>query len=266
MKTIIIATDFSEEAKNATEYALNMAKTTQAQVVLFNLHILSVHVINSRLPYDAILTAAEKAKQKMEIEVANLSKKHNLSITPYFAMGDFNEQLQYAIEAYQAELVVMGMHKKTLEGDLLGSTTTEAIHKIKTPILAIPIGAKFNGIKKIMYACDINKGVSTEILDKVKRTTHLFNAVLKVFHVNDHLLETTVATEMLEPLEGVSYYYKSVQSDAVIDEIKKELISFKPDILIMVPYEYGFWSSLIHKSKTRVMSSGLEMPLLSIHG
>jgi len=266
MKTIIIASDFSEEAKNATEYAIKMAKVIDAKIVLFNLHILSVHAVNSRLPYDAILATVEKSKQKIENQVKTLSETHNITIIPYFAMGDFHEQLQRAIAEYKADFVIMGMHEKTLEGDLLGSTTTEAIHKLITPILAIPVHAKFNGINKILYACDFNKGVTSEILEKVKTTTQKFNAELKVFHVNDNLPQTTDTAEILEPLEGVSYYYKSVQSDAVIEEIKKELISFKPDILIMVPYEYGFWSSLIHKSKTRVMSSGLDMPLLSIHG
>ncbi len=265
METIIVASDFSDEAKNATEYAIKMAKTIDASVVLFNLHILSVHAVNSRLPYEAILATIEKSKLKIENQVDMLSKKHDVEITSYFAMGDFYEQLQHAIETYKANLVIMGMHEKTLEGDLLGSTTTESIHKLKTPILAIPLNAKFIGINKILYACDLNKGVTSKILEKVKLTTQKFNAELKVFHVNDTMQETTHIAEILEPLEGVSYYYKSMQSDSVIAEIKKELINFKPDILIMVPYEYGFWSSLIHKSKTRIMASGLDMPLLSIH-
>lgn len=84
--------------------------------------------------------------------------------------------------------------------------------------------------------------------------------------MNNKISELKSNAEILKPLEEVSYYYKNVQSEAVIDEIRNEMLEYKPDVLIMVPYEYGFWSSLIHKSKTRIMSSGLDIPLLSIRG
>lgn len=266
MKTFIITSDFSEEAKNATHYAIKMAKTIEAKIIIFNLHILSVHAVNSRLPYDAILEGVEKSKINIENQVAALSKTHDIKIEPYFAMGDFHEELENAIHIFNADLVIMGMHEKSLEGDLLGSTTTGTIHKLKTPILAVPLGAKFNSISKILYACDIIKGVNSNILEKVKTVTQEFNAELNVFYVNDNLTEATDNHEVLESLEGVKYYYKSTQSDGVIDEIKNEMMRFRPDILIMVPQNYGFWSSLIHKSKTRMMASGLDIPLLSIHG
>lgn len=266
MKTIIIASDFSDEAKNATEYAIKMAKKINAKMILFNLHVLSVHTINARLPYDVIFEAVEKSKMKFENYVSTLSKSHNIVLEPYFAMGSFYEQLENAIKIFKADLVVLGMHEKSLEADILGTTTSATIHKLKTPILAIPIHAKFTGIKKILYACDINKGVTSKILEEVKKTTQKLDAELKVFYVKDRLPETEDAKKILEPLKGINYQYESIQSDAVIGEIKKELISFKPDILIMVPQNYGFWSSIIHKSKTRMMSSGLSIPLLSIHG
>lgn len=64
--------------------------------------------------------------------------------------------------------------------------------------------------------------------------------------------------------EDVKYIYKNVRSNAVIDEIKKEIKNFEADILVMAPQKYGFWDSLVHKSKTRIMAAGLDIPLLSI--
>ncbi|WP_379861938.1 universal stress protein [Mariniflexile ostreae] len=265
MNTIIVASDFSQEAKNATEYAIGIAKKTGAKLVVFNLYIVSVHAVHARLPYKSILQSIDAAKTKVENRVQKLSETHGIDITADFAMGNFFNQLKRAIKEHHAEMVVMGMHVKTLDGDLLGSTTSEAIHKIKIPILAVPLKAKFKGVTKILFACDLNRGVNDAILNRIKQTTRKFNSELNVFHVNDKVSSLESNTELLEPLEEVSYFYKSVQSEAVIEEIKKELLAYQPDILIMVPFEYGFWSSLIHKSKTRMMSSGLDMPLLSIH-
>src|SRR5258706_4783474 len=74
-----------------------------------------------------------------------------------------------------------------------------------------------------------------------------------------------LATDVInDGLAGITYSYKNVQSSSVIKEIKKEMIAFKAELLIMVPEEYRFWASVVHKSKTRMMAAGLGIPLLSI--
>jgi hypothetical protein len=50
----------------------------------------------------------------------------------------------------------------------------------------------------------------------------------------------------------------------VIWEIEKEIIDSNSNLLVMIPKKYGFWESLIHRSKTREMASGLNIPMLSI--
>ncbi|HEY0175411.1 MAG TPA: universal stress protein, partial [Pedobacter sp.] len=62
----------------------------------------------------------------------------------------------------------------------------------------------------------------------------------------------------------MTYSFKDVQSGAVIQAIKKEIIAAEAELLIMVPGKYGFWSSLLHRSKTNMMASGLNVPLLSV--
>lgn len=97
------------------------------------------------------------------------------------------------------------------------------------------------------------------------------NAEVEVFHVNGAIEELQSENALLPEkdaigsgLAGVSYYYKNVKSNAVIKEIEKEIKAFDADLLIMIPNKYGFWASLVHRSKTRVMASGLEIPLFSI--
>jgi nucleotide-binding universal stress UspA family protein len=269
MKTIIIASDFSNEAENATEYVLNFVKDTPAKLVIFHLHKISIHSQNARLPYTSIQTTIEISHEKVENRIKSLSNKHGLPIEMDWAMGDFYEQLQLSVDRHQADMVVMGMDDKSLEQDLLGSTTTGAIHKIKVPILAIPSKAKYTGIKKVLFAYDIEKGVDVDVLEKVKDVVTKFNAELEVFHVSNTLDKIEKNKHDLSHVDhqfgDITYMYKEVKSDDVIHEIEKEMKRIHADLLIMVPYEYGFWSSLIHRSKTRVMISGMDAPLLSIH-
>src|SRR5690606_5056755 len=185
MKTIIIASDFSNEAENATEYVLNLSKTIDVKLVIFHLHKISIHAENARLPFSVIQTSMEKSHENVKKRIEKLSEKHALPIQTDWAMGDFYEQLKLSVNRHQADMVVMGMDDKSLEQDLLGSTTTGAIHKIMVPILAIPLKAKFTGIKRVLFAYDIEKGVDVDVLEKVKVVVTKFNAELEVFHVSN---------------------------------------------------------------------------------
>lgn len=269
MKTFIIASDFSNEAENATEYILNLVKNTDIKVIIFHLHKLSIHAENARLPYSVIQTSMDKSYENVKKRIEKLSETHAYPIEMDWAMGDFYEQLQQSVDRHQADMVIMGMHDKSLEQDLLGSTTSGAIHKIKVPVLAIPLKAKYTGIKKVLFAYDIEKGVGGDVLAKVKDVVAKFNAELEVFHVSNTLDRIDQNKHALSHVNhqfgDITYMYKEVKSDDVIHEIEKEMERIHADLLIMVPYEYGFWSSLIHRSKTRVMISGMDAPLLSIH-
>lgn len=52
MKTIIVCTDFSHEAENATHYAASMAKENKYRIILFNLQTVSVHALNAQASAD----------------------------------------------------------------------------------------------------------------------------------------------------------------------------------------------------------------------
>lgn len=163
------------------------------------------------------------------------------------------------------------MAPKTLEQDLTGNTTTAVIKTMKIPVLAVPQGAKFNGIKRVLFACDVLRGVSVKVLESIKELALQSNAEVEVFFVDKRIEElkksqpAVLAENIInDGFNGITYTHKNVQSNAVIKEIQKEMVQFKADLLIMVPKKYGFWASLVHKSKTRVMASGLEIPLLSI--
>lgn len=46
--------------------------------------------------------------------------------------------------------------------------------------------------------------------------------------------------------------------------IAAEIKEIKADFLVMMPQKRGFWEAVVHRSKTRLMASGLQIPLLSI--
>lgn len=271
MKTIIITADFSKISDNATLYAMQAAEVIGARVILFHLHVVSVHASNARLSPSSLQLSLDQNKELLEKRAEELQNQFQIDVSIAWRTGDFYTELSKVIDESQADLVVMGMAKKSVEQDLLGNTTTAAINKLKIPILAIPEEARFKGIRKVLFACDIARGVQARVLEQVRKLALSFEADVEIFHVSDkikgmseHDLPPHLVNAFGDGLDGINYSYKNVASNAVLYAIEQEVKDMNADLVIMVPYKYGFWGSLIHKSKTRAMASGIQKPLLSI--
>lgn len=272
MKTFVVATDFSSIAENAVEYACALAQQVNASVVLYNSFSLPVHAANARLHANDVQKLMDNNERKMQDRAKTLADKYNIEVTIEIGFLTYlQDELVRIFKDHGADLLIMGMASSSLEQDLIGNSTTSAISKLKHPVLAIPHGAKFNGINQVLFACDILKEVNQHTLDRIKQLAVRLGATVEVFSVNKKL-DKLEAEKPITPgqaaidqgLEGVRYYYKNVASGALIEELKKEIIALKADLLIMLPNKYGFWGSLVHRSKTRIMASGSDIPLLSI--
>lgn len=272
MRTLIVATDFSKEAENAVVYASEVAKALKARIILFTSFSLSVHAANTRLSAAAMEHLITQDHAKLKERAERIAKEYGIEVSYESGlMLQVSVELENLYVKHNADLIIMGMAANSLAQDLFGNTTTASIMRLKFPVLAIPLGAKYEKVKKILFACDVLRGVQKKVLDRIKDLALALGAEVEVFHVQNKvkLLESDSQHKYSkrsidESLEGVSFFYKNVASNAVIEAIEKEIVDFNADVLIMIPQRYGFWDSLIHRSKTRIMASSCHIPLFSI--
>lgn len=271
--TIIAATNFSPIANNAVNYAAALAKATGAKLVLFNSFSLSVHSANSLITADAMQKQITKATSRLETLGSELASLFKIEVDSFCSYSLLEVELASIIKNTKASLVVMGMAERSFEQELLGNATTLVIKNLDIPVLAVPENARFQGIKKMLYACDTLNFTSIKRLSWLKQTVSSLEAEVEFFSVDEKLddlkkqqNEIFLHSSIEKEFENVKYLYKTVRSNAVINEIKEEIKNYNADILIMVPQKYGFWDSLVHKSKTRIMATGLDIPLLSFPG
>lgn len=265
--TIIAATNYSETARNAVIYAAGLAKSTNSKLLLFNAFGLSIHSSNSLISADEMQIQLDKAVLKLKNlgkEIADLFK---IEVETFCSFSFIEEELSILIENTDADLVVMGMAERTFEQELLGNTTTAVIKNIDIPVLAVPRKARFNKISRILYACDTLSFSATKRFNWIANLMGDFGFEIEFFSVDESVLE--LKKRSMQPksneteFEDVKYIYKTVKSNDVINEIEKEIKHYNADILVMVPKKYGFWDSLVHKSKTRIMAAGIDIPMLS---
>lgn len=268
--TIIAATNFSAIANNAVTYAAGLAKSANASLILFNSFQLDIHSANSHISAEAMQKQLDKASERLKTLCRDIAGAFNIEVSCFCSYSFLEDELSSLIELHNAELVVMGMAERSFEQELMGNSTTSVIKNLNTPVLAVPLNARFQNIKKILYACDTLSFSSIKRFSWLRSIVGNLGAEVEFFSVDAKLDDLKQEQDRLllsstleEEFQQVKYLYKTVKSNAVINEIKKEINIYNADILVMVPQKYGFWDSLVHKSKTRIMAAGLDIPLLS---
>jgi nucleotide-binding universal stress UspA family protein len=269
MKTIIVCTDFSHEAENATHYAAFMAKENKYTIVLFNLQTVSIHALNAQASADFFYTQTLKNQKKLEDKATELNTLYAIETTHHLASGNFMEELENCMQIHECDFIVMGMSEKTLEQKLLGNSVTRAIHRIKIPILIVPSHIEYTGIRKILFAYDTHKSMTWTAMNDIYYFINEFNAEIEVFNVSESLEDFTEVIHDIDlnsgyDLDDIKYSFKMIQSIEVIKAIEEEIRLTNPDLLTMVPYKYNLVESLFHRSKTAIMTYKNKVPLLSI--
>lgn len=266
MKTIVAATDYSPVADNAVAYAAALARFYNYRLVLFNAFCLSLHESNTLLPASAVNELEIKNNERLAEQAALTALIYNISVDHESSYTPITEELRHLIKKHNASLVVLGMAPESSRELILGNTTTTVIRELAFPVLAVPLNARFQGLRKILLACDLAHDSPAQLLAKIRNEVINFTAPAEIFYVNEEALEIKDSQEIPSQAfqaSDINCTYKETRSTEIINELKKELVVSGTELLIMLPKKYGFWSSLLHRSKTRQMASGLDIPLLA---
>ena len=137
MQTILVPTDFSDNAENAVLYAAQLAKKLNASILLLHAYMLPAPV--SEVPY-MMVNAEEMQKENERLAketVQKLQSSYGIQASSVVRLGFPSEEIDAVIEDRPIDLIVMGMKGKGALEKMMGSTTTATIKKVKKPVLVI---------------------------------------------------------------------------------------------------------------------------------
>jgi len=268
MKTILVATDYSTTATNALEYGASLAHIFDAELILFNVYNLSAHVRNALISPEAIEHIVKNNEERLWGVANEIAERHQIRVKPVVKTADTVEVMEIYLNANPIDLVVMGMDSNLTEYQLFGNTTTAAIRTIKYPLLVIPNDVSFDGIKKILYACEhtyLSKGNHLSLLKEMAKK---FDAQLQVLHVEAEIKEQTEIKfdEQVHVVDAIlqdtKHSYSLVKNASVGAGILQEVQAWQADLLVMVPHKTHLLEFLLRGSATRRMALTTQIPLL----
>jgi nucleotide-binding universal stress UspA family protein len=274
MKTILVPIDFSSASSNAADFALDLAKSINASLVL--LHVFEVPVL---YPETAIVVGDEEEQMKeirlrMEELKESLIRKSGseISIQAQVKSGGVQSEIINYASTINAFVVVMGSGgKNSLERFFWGSRTVSITRKIDLPVIIVPPGAKFKKIEKVAFACDLENSYFYIPLTEIKEMVKWFNAELHILNIskdNKPGLSAGAREDLitlLEDLRELKPTFHYVQNKDVAVGIQKFADKMNIDLLIIVPKTYSLLKEIFHHSDSTAVLVNTHIPVMSIH-
>jgi nucleotide-binding universal stress UspA family protein len=213
MKEILIPTDFSTGARNASQEAILLGKAFHA-----NLHFLHILPNYDEKPLatrstHAVMPNQHKGEAQQELnELISQAQAAGLKASPLLVLDKGNERIENYIRPLNIDLVVMGSHGVSgLRQFVMGSITKSVIRHSPVPVLIIkhPVNNELN-LKNIVFASNF-KIDATPAFEFVARFAIGVHATLHIVYINflDNLKDKSsidaFVLNLTKPYPGLSF-------------------------------------------------------------
>jgi len=279
MKNILLPTDFSPNADNALNFAVEIARKVEGNLIL--LHAYSVQLIDPNMPAEIYLSAYQEEEKSAKENLEELSKRisesnkdingNNIFTTEAIVtQGLVVDEVLSLINDFKIDIVIMGTHGASgITEMILGSNAASIIEKATVPVLAIPGNAVYKEINNLVYA-----------YDDIKSGLPSFKWLLEFARIYDseitllHIIETGKDTMDLNQKE-----FEKIKQSVTYDKIRLELVkeenilegindyvnSNNVDVLAMAIRKRTLLDKIFSRSLTKKMAYHTRIPLLALH-
>jgi nucleotide-binding universal stress UspA family protein len=284
MKKLLIATDFSANAKHAAEYGYLLAKQLKAGVFLCNTITIPVESAMAGMavwPHgesDALMDDSTEELKRLKAHLEHTD--HTTSFRPpvdYLnETGTVRQTVNEAVAKQKVDMIVAGSHEQDkLSTFLLGNHAHELIEFAIKPLLIIPNTTKFIPVQKIAFATDLQHPENDlEQLYELIAFARLLDAEILLTHVyknDDYSLnfEKGIEKFLVEVSNKANYpqiYYRIIKHNKVELGLDWLCEHGKIDMLAMVHRPHDFLDSILKDSHTKKMADHITLPLLVFMG
>ncbi len=278
MKNILIPTDFSENAWNATKYAIALFEHEECVFHLLNTYTPSI--AHSRFMASAVNGGMEDAtrvnsQRGLEKVVEDIQKTYQNPNHYFETISSFSllvDEVKELVEEKKIDLVVTGTKGASgVEEVFMGSNTVRIIKSIKDcPVLAIPQHFEFETPSEIAFATDFNRFYTVSELQPLIDMAQTFNAAVRIVHVQYEIKALTELQQfnlsmLRKYLNEVEHYVHTVSE---LNSVSKTLEVFTDELdihlLAMLNYQHSYMERMTREPVVKRIAFHTQIPLLVI--
>lgn len=240
MKTILVPTDFSKQANNALDLAVQIARKSNANILVVNIieglrdfSFNTMGELENDMGEEVFII--KKLIDQVKIRLSQIVKDERYSdvkIETAVEMGNAFESISKVIADRQADLLVMGTKGTSgLEEVLIGSNTEKVVRYAKCPVITVKEEVSLDSIKNIVFASNL-QDEQTALVKELKVIQEITGATLHLVKVNTPNHFSTQRQMMKEFARFIEKHDISNASTSIYNEATEEdgILYFAEDL------------------------------------
>jgi nucleotide-binding universal stress UspA family protein len=276
MRTILIPTDFSDNAWHAISYAMNFFKDETC--TFYFLHTYSPafyrmdYVVGgpsfSAIPdvgVDISLMGLEKTVQDVRDVYDN--PKHRYEVVSSF--NTLTDEIRELVDKKDIDLVVMGTQGASGAKEVfLGSNTVFVIRKATVPVMAIPEKVKYHPVRNMLFPSDYLTRYAPADLQPILKMARMHQARITLLHVMEDNGLTMAQKEhkahLERHLEELEYETVELEGKLMPDAVLEYIEEHPADLLVMMNRKHSFLERLLIRQNIDKIGFHVPIPFVVV--
>jgi nucleotide-binding universal stress UspA family protein len=285
MRTILLPTDFSSRAGKALKFAIEIAKKTNARIIVANAYQIPVFdfKVSPYMIEDVCEDERNISEQQLQKICDNISRFKTENGKPLHCkfVSEFNSpltEISKLIKAESPDLIIMGTEAGNKDLFSFGSTTMDVLDRFEVPVLVVKENTPINTFGKIYCAVE-NLQEDISALTQVIPLARSFNSEITILHaerypesipeldsLKDILSDKQAITRKIRARFGYSKIgFGFTVGDDTFEKLTQKLTNSRNDLLVLQKHQREWPESLFHKSVIKSLIHKSELPLLILH-
>lgn len=270
MKKILIATDFSTNARPALEYAVFLSLKAGAELHLLHTYM-PVYPLTETVAGPPVTVEWEEAyRHSAQETLDNLTEElraRDLSVVSHLELGPLSTVAADLAKSEGIDLIVLG---RSESGgwlfELFGNVATQLLDSLTIPLLMVPAEVTHFKIDRMAYATQLEFD-ETDILTQVYDWADEAGAEVHLVHVrashepNIHNDEDFI-NDIRKTFPDRNTTILERAASSVVEGIEDLTRDVEADLLVMSTHHRNLFTQIVNPSKTRKLLLHCSVPTL----
>jgi nucleotide-binding universal stress UspA family protein len=272
MKKILVPTDFSELSGNALNYAVQLAKKTESELLLLHAYLVPVFTEDSVFMTPEQYIRKEVADNLTKLK-ESIEKSHPELKISYTAIdGTTVEAIAFCAEKHHIDLIVIGVQGSGyLQEKIIGNTASALIRKTKTPLMVIDKQVRYRVPKKIVLAVDFSETNDRAVLNPLKELAKTFKSHICILNIFTEAQIIPTFGEMAESfrieksLKHTYHTFFEVEHPDIVTGINDFVKKHQIDLVTVISRNHSLIGRIFREPISKAMTFHSLAPLLILH-
>ncbi|HLW31594.1 MAG TPA: universal stress protein [Aequorivita sp.] len=276
MKNILLPTDFSENAYNALEYAVQLFENEDCIFHLLNTYTPVVYDIPPFADGNATLMLEEITRKNSENGLNEVEKKLKEKFNnpkqvfeQHSALNLFVSEVKALVKERKIDLIVMGTKGATGAKEIfLGTNTMHTIKNVNCAVIAVPESFSLEKPQEILFPTDFRFSLKNKYFPLLRSLCTYNMARLNILNIYYGEPLVPAQEKMKDALDSYfknnAHLFHITENLDVIEAVDEFQIRHKINFLVMVQNKHSFFENILFKPVIKQLVFHTNVPFMVI--